>query len=126
MKKLKPTESELAILQILWEEGPSTVREVHEILNRKKESGYTTTLKIMQIMVEKSIATRDASSKVHIYKPNVEQQKVQKNLLKDFVEATFSGSATQLVMQALGNHKTSKEELEQIKELISKIESDKR
>ena len=122
-KKLpKPTESELEILQILWEHGPSAVRFVNETLNKKREVGYTTTLKLMQIMLEKGLLERNAESRSHIYNAVVGEADIQQQLLKKFVDTTFRGSAMKLVMQALGNHKTSSDELEEIKALIKKIE----
>lgn len=125
-KKLpKPTESELAILQILWQAGPSSVRFVNEQLNKQREVGYTTTLKLMQIMLDKGLVARDAQSRTHIYTAAVSEANMQKQLLKKFVDTTFRGSAIKMVMQALGNHKTSSEELEEIKALIKKIEDKK-
>jgi len=125
---IKPTESELEILQILWQHGPSTVRFVNDLLNKKrangqKEIGYTTTLKLMQLMhSEKGLANRNEESRTHIYEAKVQEGEMQKALLEKFVDKTFRGSAMKMVMQALGNHKTSKEELDEIKALISKIE----
>lgn len=119
--KIKPTESELEILQILWEKKSGTVREVHEVLERNKESGYTTTLKLMQIMLEKGLVERDASSKTHIYKPLINQQKTQQHLLTKMIDNVFNGSASRMVMQALGNHKASKEELEAIKQYLEDL-----
>ncbi len=118
----KPTDSELEILNILWSKGPSTVRDVHEVLEKNKEAGYTTTLKLMQIMHEKKLLNRDASSKSHIYTANVSQEKTQGQLVKRFIDNVFSGSASQLVMQALGNHKTNKAELDEIKRYLKEIE----
>jgi BlaI family penicillinase repressor len=117
-----PTESELEILQVLWQKGPSTVRQVNDILNEKREIGYTTTLKLLQIMAEKRLVVRDTSDRVHIYEAAVEETLTQQHLLKRFVETLFRGSASQLVMQALGNHEASAEELDEIKSLIEKIE----
>jgi predicted transcriptional regulator len=122
----KPTESELDILKVLWEKGPSTVREVNETLSQEKETGYTTTLKLMQIMAQKGIVTRDESSRTHVYKPAIEQKNVQHTLLNKLVDAAFSGSASQLVMQALGQGKTSKAELEEIKKLIEQLEGEQK
>ncbi len=119
---LKPTEAELEILQVLWESGPSSVRFVNEKLNEQREIGYTTTLKLMQIMVEKGIALRNTESRTHIYEAAVEEGAVQNQLLRKFVDTAFRGSASKLVMHALGNHKASKEELEAIKTLIEKME----
>ena len=124
-KRIKPTESELRILQLLWTYGPSTVKLVNEKLNEVKTTGYTTTLKLMQIMTQKKLLTRVAAGRQHIYKPLLPQKKAQKDLLTNLAEAAFQGSAAKLVMQALGNSKTSKEELAEIKELINKIERNK-
>lgn len=121
--KFKPTESELEILQILWQEGPSSVRTVNEQLNEAREVGYTTTLKIMQIMADKGLVTRNTESRTHIYAAAVEEAEAQKNLLEKFVDTTFRGSAMSLVMQALGNHNASEEELDEIKALIKKLEN---
>jgi BlaI family transcriptional regulator, penicillinase repressor len=113
MSKLtKPTDSELEILNILWQKGPSTVREVHEILEKNKEAGYTTTLKLMQIMYEKKLLKRDDSSKSHVYESAVNQEQTQSQYIKRMVDNVFNGSTTQMVMQALGNHKADKKEIE--------------
>ena len=122
---LKPTEAELKILQILWQHGPSSVRFVNDKLNEEKEVGYTTTLKIMQIMADKKLVNRNTESRTHIYESGIEEDATQKQLLKKFVDATFRGSAMKLVMQALGNHEASEDELQKIKDLIKKIESGK-
>ena len=111
----RPTDSELEILQILWEKKSASVREVHEEILKTKETGYTTTLKLMQIMFEKGLAERDSSSKVHIYKPLVSKEKTQTLFVNKIIDGLFSGSPAQLVMQALGNHKASKEELDEIR-----------
>jgi BlaI family penicillinase repressor len=118
----KPTESELEILQILWEKGNCTVREVHEILTLNKEAGYTTTLKIMQIMHEKGLVKRDTSSKTHIYSALASQQKTQQHLVSKLIDNAFSGSAARLVMQALGNHTSSKDEIEAIKKYLNELD----
>ncbi|MCB9284825.1 MAG: BlaI/MecI/CopY family transcriptional regulator [Lewinellaceae bacterium] len=123
-KRSKPTESELEILQILWEHGPSSVRFVNEQLNRKREVGYTTTLKLMQIMFEKGLARRNTDHRSHIYEANVEEGETQKRLLDELMDAAFRGSALKLVVQALGNGNASREELDEIKALIRKLESD--
>lgn len=122
----KPTESELDILQVLWAEGPSTVRTINERLNAnvKREIGYTTTLKLMQLMVEKGLLQRDTSTRTHVYASAVEEQSVKRNLLQQFVSRTFRGSAAELVMEALGQHEATDDELAEIKELIEKIEKD--
>ena len=118
----KPTESELEILQILWEKGNCTVREVHEILTLNKEAGYTTTLKIMQIMHEKGLVKRDTSSKTHIYSALASQQKTQQHLVSKLIDNAFSGSAARLVMQALGNHTSSKDEIDAIKKYLNELD----
>jgi BlaI family penicillinase repressor len=118
----KPTESELEILGVLWSKGASTVREVNALLNLEREIGYTTTLKLMQIMAQKGLVVRDETSRTHVYKAAIDQDKVQATLLNRLVDSAFSGSASSLVMQALGQGKTSKSELEAIKKLIEKLE----
>ncbi|GJM32023.1 MAG: hypothetical protein DHS20C18_10240 [Saprospiraceae bacterium] len=123
-KMIKPTESELEILQLLWAHGPSTVRFVNDQLNEYREVGYTTTLKLMQIMADKGLARRNTESRTHVYSAGVSESDTQEHLLKKFLDATFRGSAMKLVMQTLGNHETSPEELDEIKALIEKMEKD--
>ncbi len=120
-KQNKPTESELEILRILWDKQAATVREVHELLSLHKDSGYTTTLKLMQIMFEKGLVKRDDSSKTHIYKPNVSQEITQQQFMGKMIDTLFGGSSTKLVMQALGNHNASKEELDEIQLLLNQL-----
>jgi predicted transcriptional regulator len=122
-KQLKPTESELEILQVLWEKQKATVREVHETLAQSKDVGYTTTLKLMQIMYEKGLVRRDESSKTHIYEPLASREKTQKQLVSRMVDTLFQGSPAQLVMQALGQHKTSAGELEEIQRLLDNLKN---
>lgn len=119
--QLKPTESEMEILQILWERGNCTVRDVHEILEKNKDSGYTTTLKLMQIMHEKGLVARDTSSKTHIYHALQNQEKTQQHLVNKMIDNVFNGSAARMVMQALGNHSTSKDEIDAIKEYLEQL-----
>jgi len=119
---IKPTEGEMEILQVLWEKGNCTVREVHEALD-KKDSGYTTTLKLMQIMHEKGLVDRDTSSKTHIYKALANKETTQQHLVKKMIDNVFNGSAARLVMQALGNESASKEEIDLIKEYLDKLEN---
>ena len=121
IKKLKPTESELEILKILWNKENATVREVHEELSKNKDSGYTTTLKLLQIMFEKGLVTRDDSNKTHIYQPAVTRQKTQKQFLDKMINTLFAGSSTQLVLQALGNQKATKDELEEIQKYLDNL-----
>jgi len=120
-KTIKPTESELEILQILWKKGNASVREVHEELLATKEAGYTTTLKLMQIMHEKGLVKRDDSIKTHIYQAAVSKEKTQKHLLNKMIDTVFGGSPGELVMQALGNHKASAEELEEIQKILDNL-----
>lgn len=122
-KMIKPTDSELEILQILWTRGLATVREVHEDLARIKDVGYTTTLKLMQIMNEKGIVKRDDSMRTHVYQAAVNKEKTQKHILSKMIDSLFGGSPTQLVIQALGDesHKASKEEIEKIQALLDSL-----
>ena len=122
-KMIRPTESELEILQILWTKGVATVREVHEVLGQTKDVGYTTTLKLMQIMHEKGIVKRDDSMRTHIYQAAVNKEKTQKHMLGKIIDSLFGGSPTQLVIQALGDdgHKASKEELDKIQLLLDSL-----
>lgn len=122
-KYIKPTESELEILQVLWERGLASVREVHEELSKTKEAGYTTTLKLMQIMNEKGLVKRDDSIKTHIYQPAVSKEKTQKHLLGKMINTLFGGSTTELVIQALGNHKATADELEEIQKLLTEMKN---
>jgi len=121
IKTIKPTESELEILQILWKKGNASVREVHEDLLVTKEAGYTTTLKLMQIMHEKGLVKRDDSIKTHIYQAAVSKEKTQKHLVNKMIDTLFGGSPGELVMQALGNHKASAEELEEIQKMLDNL-----
>lgn len=121
VKTLKPTESELEILQVLWQKGKATVREVHEELVTGKDIGYTTTLKLMQIMNDKGLVDRDDSARTHIYKAATDKENTQKFLLNKFIGNLFGGSSTQLVMQALGSQQVSEEELDQIQSLIDNL-----
>ncbi len=120
-KYIKPTESELEILQILWDKGLATVREVHEHLASTKDVGYTTTLKLMQIMHDKGLVKRDESMRTHVYQPAVNKERTQKHLLTKMIDSLFGGSSTQLVLQALGENKVSAEELEEIQTLLNNL-----
>jgi predicted transcriptional regulator len=117
----KPTESELEILQVLWHKGKATVREVHETLSATKGAGYTTTLKLLQIMYEKGMVRRNDSNKTHIYEATVSKEKTQQHLVGKMLDTLFDGSASQLVMQALGNQKPSKTEIEEIQKLLDSL-----
>ena len=118
----KPTDSEFEILKVLWSEGPSTVRQVNDTLNKEREVGYTTTLKIMQIMSQKGLVSRDESTRTHVYSAAVKEGTIKNALIDRLMDSAFSGSASQLVMQALGRGKTSSQELQKIKELIKQME----
>jgi BlaI family penicillinase repressor len=117
---IKPTEGEMEILQVLWQKENATVREVHEALN-KKDSGYTTTLKLMQILHEKGMVERDTNQKTHIYKALVSQDKTEKQLVNKMIDNVFNGSAARLVMQALGNHSASADEIDEIKRYLDSL-----
>ena len=123
--KMKPTESELEIMQILWENGPLTVREVNDRLNLNRRVGYTTTLKIMQIMTDKKILTRDTEKRSHIYSPTLQPEEVQSTILDHILRTVFNGNRSTLILQALGNHSASKEEMDEIRALIEKLEEKK-
>ncbi|MFN4315989.1 MAG: BlaI/MecI/CopY family transcriptional regulator [Chitinophagaceae bacterium] len=122
-KSIKPTESELEILQILWKRGMATVREVHEELTATKDVGYTTTLKLMQIMHEKGLVKRDDSMRTHVYQAAVNKEKTQKHLLGKMIDSLFGGSPTQLVIQALGEHKASPDEIARIQALLDDMKN---
>ena len=126
----QPTEAELEILTVLWSLGPATVREVNDKLNERrtdgKEVGYTTSLKLLQIMVEKGLAQRNTDNRTHVYEPAYAQDEVQRNLLQRLADSAFEGSAMQMVMQVLGNHDASTEELDEVKALIERVEKLKR
>jgi predicted transcriptional regulator len=122
----RPTDSELAILGVLWERGPSTVRDVHDALNKDGSTGYTTVLKILQIMTEKGLVVRDETERAHVYESRYGEQKTQRQLLADLAERAFGGSATKLVMQALSGRKASADELTAIRNLLDTLEGEKR
>lgn len=118
----KPSDSELEIMQILWEKGPLTVRDVNDLLNLNRRVGYTTTLKIMQIMTEKKLLTRDTGQRSHIYSPTMDPGDVQSNILDHVIKTAFRGNTGTLVLRALGSHQTSPSEMEEIKALIEEME----
>jgi predicted transcriptional regulator len=121
-KKAEPTRSELEILQVLWEHGPSTVRFVNDKLNGQRDVNYTSTLKLMQIMADKGILIRDESRMKHIYHVAEEEQKTKSLLLNKFVDSVYQGSAGNLVLQLLGNKKASKEDMAAIKKILDKLD----
>jgi predicted transcriptional regulator len=120
----RPTDSELAILGVLWQRGPSTVRQVHEQLG--EETGYTTILKLLQIMTEKKLVTRDESERTHVYQARLAEEETQQQLVSDLLERAFSGSAKKLVMQALSTRKASPAELAEIRKLLDQMEGGSR
>lgn len=122
-KNYKPTESELEILNVLWERQKATVREVHEVLSATKDAGYTTTLKLMQIMHDKGLVKRDESNRTHVYQPATNREKTQKHLVDKMIDSVFGGSPTQMVLSALGSGTAtvSAEELEQIQTLLDNL-----
>ena len=117
----RPTEAELAILQVLWGRGPSTVREVHEALAHRG-SGYTTTLKLLQIMTEKHLVDRDESSRSHIYRARLEQRSAERRMVRDLLDTAFGGSAARLVASALADRRASSQELSEIRALLDAAE----
>ena len=114
----RPTEAELAILGVLWTQGSSTVRQVNDVLSAQRDTGYTTTLKLMQIMAEKGLVTRDERDRSHVYSAKLSQDQTQRQLVADLVDRAFGGSAAALVLQALSAHPTSTDELSEIQRLI--------
>lgn len=123
-EQLKPTEKELEILQVLWDKGPASVRDVHDALGGETENGYTTILKLMQIMHEKGIVTRQKSGKLHLYKASHEhsQENTRQQIVSKMIDTVFKGSAMQLVMSALGNKQSSSEELKEIRKYLDELE----
>ncbi len=118
----RPTDAELAILRVLWDRGPSTVREVHEALGEARSVGYTTTLKLLQIMAEKGLVVRDESTRSHVYEARHPADETRGQLVRDILERVFGGSAPQLVMQALSAKRVSPEELAEIRKLLDELE----
>jgi predicted transcriptional regulator len=123
IKKQGPTEKELEILKVLWIKGPATVRQVNDEINKGQKTGYTTTLKFMQIMTEKGLLVRDDSQFKHIYKPAINEENTQDKIVLGIMDTVFSGSAEALVMRALSAKKVSAEELENIRKLLEKMEA---
>ena len=122
IQKIKPTDAELEILNVLWDFGPNSVRFVNDKLNEVREVGYTTTLKIMQIMTEKGLATRDTSTKKHTYQAAIARESTQHHLLNKLADMAFGGSAVQLAMRALDDHRATKEEIDALRALLDKME----
>lgn len=120
--EIKPTESELEILQVIWKNGQCTVRDVHEELSKNKDAGYTTTLKLMQIMHDKGMVERDTTSKTHLYKALVTREQAQQTAIDKIISTVFKGSTSDLVIQALGHHRASKDEIDAIKDYLKQFE----
>ena len=118
----RPTEAELAILQVLWEGGPQSVRDMQRVLNQSKPTGYTTVLKLVQIMTEKGLVERDESVRPQIYRPRYSQTQTQRQLVRDLMQRAFGGSVKALVLQALAGRKSTPEELEAMEKLLEKFE----
>ena len=123
LKMNKPTESELEILTLLWELKEASVRQIHERLSQTKDTGYTTTLKTMQIMHAKGMVTRDEENRSHIYRPATNQQETQNSLLKNLMSTTFGGSSKALILQALGQDNPTKDEIDEIRAFLDQLES---
>lgn len=119
-KPLKPTEAELAILRVLWQRGPSTVREVQTVLEETRKTGYTTVLKFMQIMVEKGLVTRDEKPYAHVYQARIPREQVERALVADLLDRAFEGSTSRLLLQALAAKRASPEELAEIRKILKK------
>jgi BlaI family penicillinase repressor len=120
--ELKPTESELEILQVIWKKSECTVRDVHEELAKNKESGYTTTLKLMQIMHEKGLVERNTDAKTHLYKAVITRGEAQQGALDKIISTVFKGSTSDLVIQALGQHRASQDEIDAIKDYLKQFD----
>lgn len=124
-KPVQPTDAELAILQVLWNRGPSTVREVHEALGGDERTRYTTTLKQLQVMAEKRLVNRDESQRSHVYSANIKAQKTEQSLVSEFVDRVFDGSVQKMVIHALESGKVSDEEIAEIRRLLKLREKGK-
>ena len=125
-KPPRPTEAELSILRVFWERGAQSVRDVHGALNESKPTGYTTVLKLLQIMTEKGLVERDETKRPQIYKPRLSQQQTQRQMLGDLVQRAFGGSVKALVLQALSTNKSSLTELEAIEKMLDRFEGEKK
>ena len=116
----RPTDGELAILKVIWDRGPCTVRQVYEVLSENRDLGYTTVLKMLQIMTEKGLVNREEQGRGHLYRTRLSEEQTQRHLISDLLEKAFGGSALKLMMQALATHKASREELDEIRKLLDR------
>lgn len=121
----RPTDSETEILAVLWEQGPSTVRQVHDVVGERRGVGYTTVLKLLQIMTDKGLVERESAGRSHVYRPAAPREQTQTELVDDLVDRAFGGSASALVMRALGSRPASKAELAEIRKLLDALEPEK-
>ena len=124
-ERRKPTDAELAILRVLWERGPSTVRQVHELLPRDRPAAYTTALKLLQIMTEKGLVDRDERERTHVYRARLSEEQTQRQLVRDLLDRAFGGSASKLVMQALATKRASAGELREIRKAIDSAKNER-
>jgi predicted transcriptional regulator len=124
IKEVRPTKLELAILRVLWDTGPRSVREIQTVLNQSKPTGYTTVLKMLQIMTEKKLVERDETVRPQIYRPQYSQERTQRQLLRDFIQRAYGGSVKSLVMHALATKKSSPQDLEAIEKLLRRFDGD--
>ena len=119
-KTPRPTDAELAILRVLWQLGPSTVRQVHDVLMRERPTAYTTALKLLQIMTEKGLVRRDEADRTHIYHPRLTEEQTQRQLIRDLMDRAFGGSSSKLVLQALASKRASSDELAEIRRMLER------
>jgi len=118
----RPTQTELEILRVLWQRGPSSVREVHQIMLETRGAGYTTVLKLMQLMARKGLVVRDERERTHVYRAALAQEQTQRQLLTDLLDRAFDGSASQLILQALASKRTSPDEMEEIRKMLDQAQ----
>lgn len=121
----QPTDVELQILSVLWEKGPSTARQIHNALNESRETNYSTTVKMLSVMLDKKLVKRDESKRPQVYRPATSQKRTQTKILKDLIQKVYDGSTGSLVLQALSSQKATQEELAEIRDVLNKLEGDK-
>ena len=123
-RSTKPTDAELSILKVLWQKGPSTVRDVQESLNVARRTGYTTALKLLQIMTEKGLVLRDETSRAHVYRPSASESETQQQIVGDLLDRVFGGSAAKLVLHSLSSQQATPQDIQQIREMLAKMEQE--